>query len=318
MMAATATGARWIDRLPPVRGRLTAGAPLAKSSWFRCGGPAEVLFRPADSEDLAAVLRATPSDIPVTVIGVGSNLLVRDGGVDGVVVRLGRSFARIAVAGTAVRAGAAALDLKVALAAQAAGLAGLEFLSGIPGTIGGSVRMNAGAFGHEMTDVVIEAAALDRQGTLHHLSHDELGFAYRRSALPDGWIVTEVLLRAAPGDARAIAEHIAEIREAREAAQPTRLRTGGSTFTNPPGGSAWELIDRAGCRGLRRGAAMVSEKHCNFLVNTGGASAADIEALGEDVRRRVFETSGVRLHWEIHRIGRPAPDRLAVPRGRRS
>jgi UDP-N-acetylmuramate dehydrogenase len=317
MMAAAKTGQRLIDRLPPVRGRLTEAAPLAKTSWFRVGGPAEVLFRPADLDDLAAFLGAKPAGVPVTVIGVGSNLLVRDGGVDGVVVRLGRGFAGIAVEQAVLRAGAAAPDLKVSLAAMAAGLAGLEFLSGVPGTIGGAVRMNAGAFGREMADAVVEATVLDPRGNPHRLSRDELGFGYRRSALPEDWIVTEARLQGAPGDTRRIAERIAEIRGAREAAQPTRARTGGSTFTNPPGAAAWELIDRAGCRGLRRGGAVVSEKHCNFLVNTGGASAADIEALGEEVRRRVFETAGVRLEWEIRRIGRPAANTNRERRGDR-
>ena len=307
MMTARKVAGTLIDRLPAVRGRLTERAPLAKTSWFRVGGPAEVLFRPDDVADLAGFLRAKPAGVATTVIGVGSNLLVRDGGVDGVVIRLGRGFAGIAVDATSVEAGAAALAFKVALAARDAGIAGLEFLAGIPGTIGGALRMNAGAYGCQMADVVIEATALDGRGNLHRLSNRELGFAYRRSAVPADWIFTGNKFRAAPGDKARIAARIAEIRQAREDSQPTRARTGGSTFVNPPDAKAWELIDRADCRGLTRGGAKVSEKHCNFLINTGGASAADIEGLGEEVRRRVERATGVRLEWEIHRIGRPAP-----------
>ncbi len=307
----TATRSRpLIDRLPPVRGRLTPQAPLAGITWFRVGGPAEVMFRPADRDDLVGFLAAKPADVPTTVIGVGSNLLVRDGGVPGVVVRLGRGFADIRVAGERVYAGAAALDLNVAYAARDAGLAGLEFLSGIPGTVGGALRMNAGAYGREMFDVTRAAEALDERGRLHRLTPAELGFAYRRSAVPADWIFLAAELEGAPDEAAAIARRMQEIQAAREASQPIRTRTGGSTFANPPGRKAWELIDAAGCRGLRRGGAMVSDKHCNFLINTGTATAADLEGLGAEVRARVLAATGVALEWEIRRIG------VALPAGR--
>lgn len=293
----------WADRLPPLRGRVSRDAPLGGLTWFRVGGAAELLFRPADADDLACLLAALPADVPVTVIGVGSNLLIRDGGVPGVVVRLGGTFANIAIHGERVQCGTAALDLTVAMTALEHGLTGLEFLSGVPGTIGGALRMNAGAFGGEMKDVTLSAQALDRSGNTHDLTLDQLGFGYRRSAVPADWIFTSTWLQAKPGDAEAIAARMAEIREAREASQPTRVRTGGSTFANPSGHKAWELIDRAGCRGLTLGGAQVSEKHCNFLLNTGTATAAHIEALGEEVRRRVRENSGIELEWEIKRIG---------------
>ncbi|MFQ5783296.1 MAG: UDP-N-acetylmuramate dehydrogenase [Alphaproteobacteria bacterium] len=305
-MAPARRPARLIDRLPPVRGRYVENVALGRFTWFRVGGPAEVVFRPADEADLAEFLGRKPADVPVTVIGVGSNLLVRDGGIDGVVVRLGRAFAGIAVEGAGIEAGAAALDLNVARAAAAAGLAGLEFLSGVPGTVGGALRMNAGAFGGEMAEVAIGARAVDAQGGLHELSVADLGFAYRHTAAPGDWIFTAARLVGQPGEPRAIAARMAEIARTRDAAQPRRSRTGGSTFKNPPGMSAWELIERAGCRGLRRGGAMVSEKHCNFLVNAGEATAADVEALGEEVRRRVAEAAGVTLEWEIRRVGRHA------------
>ncbi len=306
MMAASARARPLIERLPPVRGRLRADAPLAPITWFRVGGPAEVMFRPADEDDLADFLAALPADVPVTVLGVGSNVLVRDGGIDGVVIRLGRAFATVAVEGERVRAGAAVLDAALARAAAKAGLAGLEFLVGIPGTIGGALRMNAGAFGGELAQVLIEARAVDRDGARRRVDAGALGLAYRRSAAPDDWIFTEATLAGRRDDPEAIALRMAEVARARGAAQPPGPRTGGSTFKNPPGARAWELIARAGCRGLRRGGAMVSEKHCNFLVNTGAATAADIEALGEEVRRRVFEATGVALEWEIRRLGRPA------------
>lgn len=292
-----------IDRLPAVRGRLTAGASLAAVTWFRVGGPAEVLFKPADLDDLAGFLAAKPADVPVTMIGVGSNLLVRDGGVPGVVIRLGREFARIAIDGPRLIAGSAALDLSVATAAYEAGIGGLEFLSGVPGTIGGALRMNAGAYGGEMKDVTIEARALDAAGGLHCLSNGELGFTYRHAAVPEDWIFVDAVLEGRLDDPREITRRMAEIKAKREDSQPLRTRTGGSTFANPPGHKAWQLIDQAGCRGLAVGDAQVSEKHCNFLINRGSATAADIEALGEEVRRRVFETSGVTLEWEIRRIG---------------
>jgi len=297
---------RLIDRLPPVRGRLTADAPLAPVTWFRVGGPAEVMFRPADAEDLAEFLTKRPPEVPVTVIGVASNLLVRDGGVEGVVVRLGRGFAAIEINGMRVTTGAAVLDLNAAIACRAAGVGGLEFLSGIPGTMGGALRMNAGAYGREIKDVLESAVALDRAGARHELSLAEMGLGYRHCGVPDDWIFVGATLRGAEADRDAIQQRMAEIQSEREASQPIRARTGGSTFANPPGHKAWELIDRAGCRGLTRGGAMVSEKHTNFLINTGSATAADIEGLGEEIRRRVFEKFGVMLEWEIRRIGRHA------------
>jgi UDP-N-acetylmuramate dehydrogenase len=311
MMAAMKRPTDPLAGLPPVRGRLTAEAPLAGITWFRVGGPAQIMFRPADRDDLARFLAGKPKDLPVTVIGVGSNLLVRDGGVPGVVIRLGREFARIAAEGDRIRAGAAALDLNVAIAARDAGLAGLEFLSGIPGTIGGALRMNGGAYGREMTDVVIEGEALDGSGRPHRLAHKDFGFSYRHCDLPEDWIFVGALLQGRRDDLKEIQARMAEIQKAREESQPIRTRTGGSTFANPSvpearGRKAWQLIDEAGCRGLRIGGAQVSERHCNFLINTGDATAADIETLGEEVRRRVKEKTGVTLEWEIRRIGRPA------------
>ena len=303
MMATQRKTESLLDRLPVVRGRYSANVPLAPITWFRVGGPAEVVFRPADADDLAAFLAAKPADVAATVIGVGSNLLVRDGGVPGVVIRLGRAFAAITVQGDVLAAGAAALDLNVALAACAHGLAGLEFLSGIPGTIGGALRMNAGAYGGEMKDVVLQATVLDRSGQVRTVDAADLAFTYRRCGVPEASIFLGSRLQGYPADPHAIRARIEEIRRARESTQPVRARTGGSTFANPPGAKAWELIDRAGCRGLVRGGAQVSPVHCNFLINTGTASAADLEALGEEVRRRVFETSGIRLEWEIRRIG---------------
>lgn len=303
-----------IDRLPPVRGRLTADAHLAPVTWFRVGGVAEVMFRPADVEDLAEFLANRPPDVSITVIGVASNLLVRDGGVDGVVVRLGRGFTAIEVSGGKVTAGAAALDLNVAIACRTAGVGGLEFLSGIPGTIGGALRMNAGAYGREIKDVLESATALDNAGMRHELGLAEMGLSYRHCGVPEDWIFVGASLRGAEADRDAIQQRMAQIQSEREASQPIRARTGGSTFANPPGHKAWELIDRAGCRGLTRGGAMVSEKHANFLINAGTATAADIEGLGEDVRRRVFEKFGVRLEWEIRRIGRPSANLKEVAR----
>jgi UDP-N-acetylmuramate dehydrogenase len=302
MMAAARILPRLIERLPPVRGRLTENASLAGVTWFAVGGPADVLFRPADRDDLAEFLRNKPRDVPVTVIGVGSNLLVRDGGIRGVVVRLGRGFVDVSVRDNKVHAGAGALDLNVALTARDHGLGGLEFLSGVPGTIGGALRMNAGAYGGDMARIVVSAEALDGRGNLLNLKLPELGFTYRHSAVDEDVIFTGVVLQATPGDKTAIARRIAEIENERQASQP-RSKTGGSTFVNPPGLRAWELVDRAGCRGLTVGAAQVSEKHCNFLINTGEATAYDIEALGEEVRRRVLAKTGVALQWEIKRVG---------------
>lgn len=295
-----------LDRVPPARGRLRGCVPLRDLTWFRVGGPAEVMFRPGDSEDLAQFLRSLPEEIPVTVLGVGSNLLVRDGGIEGVVVRLGGPFAQVAVEESVVVAGAGALDSNVALAAAERGLAGLEFLSGIPGTIGGALRMNAGAYGREMKDIVISAEAVDRAGEVHTLSPEELGFGYRVSQVPESWIFTRATLRGEPGERSAIATRMAEIRDARETSQPVRARTGGSTFKNPEPRKAWELVRDAGCAGLTRGAAQVSERHANFLINTGNAAAADLEALALEIAERVREASGVTLEWEIRRIGAPA------------
>jgi UDP-N-acetylmuramate dehydrogenase len=294
-----------IARLPPVRGRLIAKAPIGRQTWFGVGGAADVLFRPADAEDLAAFLAALPAEIPVTVIGVGSNLLVRDGGIPGVTIRLGRGLGSIAIAHDVVRVGAGALGRIAAAAAAAAGLAGLEFLSGIPGTIGGSLRMNAGAFGTEIKEVLVAAMALDRSGRSHLIDRASMLLSYRHCGVDAGWIFIDARLRGTAGDRAEIAERLMEIRARREATQPIRARTSGSTFTNPPGQSAWRLVDVAGCRGLTRGGAMVSPKHANFLVNTGNATAADIESLAEEVRRRVHENSGIMLEWEIQRIGRP-------------
>lgn len=299
---------RLLGRLPKTRGRLLQDASLAELTWFRVGGPADALFMPADEADLAAVLAGTLSDIPVTVMGIGSNLLVRDGGVRGIVVRLGRSFADIRVEpGHRVRAGAGALDVAAARAAADAGVTGLEFLRGIPGTVGGGLRMNAGAYGGEFKDVLIEARGLDRGGNSHRLSCAEMGFRYRGSAASHDLIFVEALFQGRPGDAETIAKRMAEITAAREDTQPVRSRTGGSTFKNPVEGKrAWELIEAAGCRGLTVGDAQVSEKHCNFLINRGAATANDLEALGEEVRKRVREKTGVALDWEIRRIGEAA------------
>ncbi|MFO1156318.1 MAG: UDP-N-acetylmuramate dehydrogenase [Rhodospirillales bacterium] len=305
-MPATKFPPRLLERLPAVRGRYRERVALAPVTWFRVGGPAEVMFRPADADDLAAFLAAKPAVVAVTVLGVGSNLLVRDGGVPGVVVRLGRGFAGITADGETVVAGAGALDGNVARVAQDAGLAGLEFLSGIPGTIGGALRMNAGAYGSEIKDVLVSATALDGRGREHRLAAADLGFGYRRCSIAEDWIFTAAVLRGRPDDGAVIAARMAEIRAARESTQPVRSRTGGSTFANPPGGKAWELIDRAGCRGLVVGGAQVSEQHCNFLINRGDATAADLETLGEEVRRRVLAATDVTLEWEIRRIGVPA------------
>ena len=294
------------ELLPALRGRVQADVSLAPTTWFRVGGPAEMLVRPADADDLCAFLAALPGEVPVVAIGAASNLIVRDGGVQGVVVRLARGFGAIETGTDGIIAGAAALDATVAEHAAAASLAGLEFLFGIPGTIGGAVAMNAGAYGSDVAACLDWAEVVTREGALLRLTNAQLGFGYRHAALPPDGIVVRARFRAHLGDAAAIAARMAEIRSARESTQPVRARTGGSTFRNPPGMKAWELIDAAGCRGLMRGGAQVSEKHCNFLINTGGATAADIEGLGEEVRRRVQAASGVVLEWEIRRIGVPA------------
>ena len=290
-------------RLPTLRGRLLPNEPLSALTWFRVGGPAQALFMPEDESDLAYLLANLPRDIPVTAIGLGSNLIVRDGGVPGVVIRLGRGFNDIAAEGHRVRAGTAAPDLRVAKAAQEAGIAGLAFLRGIPGAIGGALRMNGGAYGAETKDVLIEARGVDRAGGIRTYTNAAMGFSYRHCGVPDDVIFTEALFQGTPGDPAAIAAEMDAITSKRETTQPVKSRTGGSTFKNPPGHKAWQLIDAAGCRGLAVGDAQVSELHCNFLINRGNATAADIENLGEDVRRRVKEHSGVALEWEIKRIG---------------
>lgn len=296
--------------LPPVRGRLTAKAPLAPLTWFRTGGPADWLFEPADAEDLARFLSDLDPRVPVMALGLGSNLIVRDGGVPGVVVRLGKAFASIGqVAPTDLRCGGGASGIAVASAARDAGIAGLEFLRGIPGTVGGFVRMNGGAYGREVADVLVSADVIQRSGERVTLGVADLGLSYRHSALAADSIVVSALVRGRPGTPADIQAEMDRIAAAREESQPLRSRTGGSTFKNPPGDKAWRLVDAAGCRGLRRGGAQVSEKHANFLINRGGATSADIEALGEEVRRRVQATSGVMLEWEIERVGRPADGR---------
>lgn len=289
--------------LPQTRGRLRFDAPLAPHTWFRVGGPAEVMFRPADAEDLCAFLAGLPPEVPVLPIGVASNLIVRDGGIPGVVVRLVRGFNEVEVEQDGVIAGAGCLDETVSEYAAQAGLTGLEFLCGIPGTIGGAVAMNAGAYGSDIRAVLDWAEVVTREGELLRLPAARLALAYRHSALPPGGIVVRARLRAGAGDAAQIAARMAEIRASREATQPVRARTGGSTFRNPPDMKAWELIDAAGLRGFRIGGAEVSEKHCNFLINTGDATARDIEALGEELIARVRAMSGVELQWEIRRVG---------------
>jgi UDP-N-acetylmuramate dehydrogenase len=290
--------------LPARVGRLLANEPLAPLTWFRVGGPAQALFMPEDETGLAQVLANLAPDVPVTVVGLGSNLIVRDGGVPGMVIRLGRGFNAVGVEGDhRIRAGAAVPDVKVARTAQDAGIAGLSFMRGIPGAIGGALRMNGGAYGRETQDVLIEARAVDRRGRVHVLGKADMHYGYRHCGAPEDFIFTSALFQGAPGDPAVIAAEMDSITEAREATQPVKSRTGGSTFKNPPGQKAWQLIDAAGCRGLVVGDAQVSELHCNFLINRGSATAADIETLGETVRRRVRANSGVQLEWEIKRIG---------------
>ena len=290
-------------KMPTLRGRLLANQSLAELTWFRVGGPAQVLFMPEAEQDLSYALANLPAEIAVTVIGLGSNLIVRDGGVPGVAIRLGRGFGNVTVEDTRIRAGAAVPDVKVARAAQEAGIAGLSFMRGIPGGVGGALRMNGGAYGRETKDALIEARAVDRQGRIHVLRNADMGYTYRHCGVPGDYIFTEALYQGERDDPAVIVAEMDKITESREATQPIKSRTGGSTFKNPPGHKAWQLIDAAGCRGLKVGGAQVSEMHCNFLINRGGATAADIEALGENVRRRVKETSGVALEWEIERIG---------------
>ena len=291
------------EKMPELRGRLLANQSLAEFAWFRVGGRAQAFYLPEDENDLAYFLKNLAADIPVTVVGAGSNLIVRDGGVPGVVIRLGRGFNEIKIEdNTRVTAGAALLDAAVARAAPAAGIAGLAFLSGIPGTIGGALRMNGGAYGGETKDVLIEARGVDRQGNLRTYGNGEMGFSYRHCGVPDDVIFTGAVFQGRAGNPEEIAAEMASIKTKREKTQP-RNRTGGSTFKNPPGQSAWKLVDEAGCRGLTIGAAQVSMLHSNFLINLGGATAADIETLGETVREKVKAHSGVDLEWEIRRIG---------------
>ena len=295
-----------VANLPSVRGSLKRDVPLAPYTWLRVGGPADVLFMPKDEADLALFLSSIDPAIPVTVLGVASNTIVRDGGVEGVVVRLGPGFGRVSTDGLRVTAGAAALDSRVAKAAAKAGIAGLEFYAGVPGTIGGALRMNAGCYGAETADFLVSAVAIDRQGRRHELSRDELGYTYRHCSAPDDFIFTSATYEGTRDAPDAIAARMAEITERRETSQPIREKTGGSTFKNPPGHSSWELIDASGLRGHRVGGAQMSEQHCNFMINADGASAADLETLGEEVRSRVLASQGVQLDWEVRRIGRPA------------
>ena len=289
--------------LPKVRGRYLFNVPLAPTMWFRVGGEADVTFKPADLDDLCFFLQNKPADLPVSVIGVGSNLLVRDGGVPGVVVRLGRGFTELRIEDTYVHVGAAVLDRTVALFTAEEGISGLEFLCGIPGTIGGALRMNAGCYGSEISQVLVEALVVDPTGTLHRLKPEEMGLTYRHCTVPKDWIFVGACLKGEKGSPLQSQEKIKTLLETREQTQPIHSRTGGSTFANPKGGKAWELIDEAGCRGLQIGGARMSDLHCNFMLNTGGATAHDLESLGEEVRKRVLEDSGVELRWEIERMG---------------
>jgi UDP-N-acetylmuramate dehydrogenase len=292
--------------LPPVRGRLAANAPLAPLVWFKAGGAAQWLFEPRDADDLAAFLRDLDPAVPVMALGLGSNLIVRDGGVPGVVVRLGKPFATVTAHGDTLVCGGGASGILVSSTARDAGIAGVEFLRSIPGTVGGFVRMNGGAYGRETCDVLVSAEVILRSGERRTLSNADLGYTYRHSMLPEGAIVVAATFRGVPGEPAAIQAEMDRIAAAREASQPLRSKTGGSTFKNPPGHKAWQLVDEAGCRGLRRGDAQVSEKHTNFLLNLGNATSADIEALGEDVRARVKAKAGVELEWEIQRVGTPS------------
>lgn len=289
--------------MPPVRGRLTANAPLAPLVWFKAGGAAQWLFEPADADDLCDFVRAIDPAVPVMGLGLGSNLIVRDGGVPGVVVRLGKPFAKVAADGLTLTCGGGASGILVSSTARDAGISGFEFLRSIPGTVGGFVRMNGGAYGREVADVLVEAEVVARDGTLKTLSQADLNYRYRHSDLPNGAIVVSATFRGEAGDSQAIQAEMDRIAAAREASQPLRSKTGGSTFKNPDGHKAWALVDAAGCRGLRKGDAQVSEKHCNFLLNTGNATSADIEALGEEVRAKVLAALGMTLEWEIQRVG---------------
>jgi UDP-N-acetylmuramate dehydrogenase len=292
-------------KLPEVRGRITYNAPLGAMTWFGVGGPAEALFKPADKQDLVDFIKACPKDIPITVIGVASNLIIRDGGIPGVVIRLGGEFAQVKIDGTKVEAGAGALDFNVSLACLKASVAGLEFFSGIPGTIGGALRMNAGAYGRETKDVLQSAEVLFRDGTVKHMSAQDMGMSYRHNDLPEDVIFLGGVFKGEAGDAAAIEARMNEIKTKRSESQPIKSKTGGSTFANPEGAKAWQLIDAAGCRGLKIGGAQMSEMHANFMLNTGGATAADLERLGEKTREKVYGKSQIMLRWEIKRIGIP-------------
>ena len=307
-----------VDRLPQVRGRYDAMAELGRMTWFRVGGPAEVLFTPADVEDLSLFMKERPADVPVTIVGLGSNMLVRDGGVRGVVVHLGKAFATITSEGVKIRCAAGAADASVATTARDAGIFGMEFLTGIPGTIGGALRMNAGAYEREIKDIFTSATAMDAQGNIHKLGYDDMDFGYRHVGVPEDWIFLGAELTGIPGVPAEIMERMRVIRAEREDSQPTKARTGGSTFANPPNAKAWMLIDAAGFRGKTLGGAQVSPKHTNFLINTGTATAHDLESLGESVRKRVKEDSGIDLVWEIRRVGvaKDSPD--ALTGGRKS
>jgi UDP-N-acetylmuramate dehydrogenase len=294
---------------PQVKGRITANAPLAPLVWFKTGGPTDELFEPADLADLQDFLRATPADVPVWPLGLGSNLIIRDGGIRGITVRLGKPFAAITVEGNTLTSGAGAPGISVASYARDNAIAGLEFLRGIPGTVGGAIRMNAGAYGREVADCLVSAEIVLRSGERRVIEASDLGYTYRHSELPSGAIVVAATFAGVPGSPAVIGAEMDRIAAEREASQPLRSRTGGSTFKNPPGHKAWALLDAAGCRGLRRGDAQVSEKHCNFLLNLGSATSAEIEALGEDVRTRVLAHSGVQLEWEIQRVGDPTPNK---------
>jgi UDP-N-acetylmuramate dehydrogenase len=292
------------QNLPEIRGSYRQNVDLSKINWFNVGGNAEVMFRPADTDDLAYFLQNKPKEIPVTVIGVGSNLLVRDGGIDGVLIRLGKGFTETEKHGNNIHAGSGALSFNVAMFAAHNNVAGLEFLSGIPGTIGGALAMNAGAYGNDVSSVLISAEIVDESGNIHNIPAADIGYVYRGNTLPEGMIFTRGVFAGKNGDRAEIEAQINDITEKRSITQPIRSRTSGSTFKNPQGHKAWELIDKAGCRGLKIGGAQVSELHCNFFINTGNACAKDIEILGEEVRKRVQETSGVLLEWEVQIIGK--------------
>lgn len=299
---------RLIDHLPSVRGKYVEKVVLSHLTWFRVGGPAEVLFKPQDEKDLIYFLRNCPKKTPVTVLGLGANLLIRDGGVSGVVIRLGRGFSNIQIDGRALKVGAGTANVKLALECERLGISGLEFLRSIPGTVGGGLRMNAGAYGSELKDILVSARAVDKQGILHDVAAGDLHMNYRRSGAPSDWIFVSAELIGNYSDTYTVYKRTQKIVRSRESSQPVRTRTGGSTFKNTKDAKAWELIDRAGCRGLQLSGAQVSTNHCNFLINTGNATAADIEQLGEEVRDRVYRDSGIQLEWEIQRVGQYTSD----------